>query len=71
MKDKKLLRRIRKYVRQEGTRRQKLERLEQSVLNEFNEARIKCLPIHDRDLKGFAIRKAREMNLTNFVASSF
>ena len=51
MKDKKHLKRIRKYVRQEGTRRQKLERLEQSVLSEFNEARIKCLPIHGRDLK--------------------
>ena len=51
MKDKRHLRRIRKYARQEGTRRQKLERLEQSLLSEFNEARIKCLPIHDRDLK--------------------
>ena len=34
-----------------GTRRQKLERLGQSVLSEFNKAQIKCLPIHDRDLK--------------------
>jgi len=71
IKDKKHLRRIRKYVRQEGTRRQKLERLDQSVFNEFKEARIKCLPVHDRDLQRLAIRKARDMKLTNFVASSF
>jgi len=72
IKDKKhLRRRIRKYVRQQGNRRQKLERLDQSVLNEFNEARMKCIPIHDQDLKRLTIRKAREMNLINFVASSF
>ncbi|CAF3853800.1 unnamed protein product [Rotaria sp. Silwood1] len=71
IKDKKHLRRIKKYVRQQGTRQQKLERVDQSVLNEFNEARIKGIPIHDQDLKRLAIRRASEMNLMNFVASSF
>ncbi len=48
-----------------------MEQLDCFVLNEFNQARSKCLPIHDRDLRRFAIRKVREMNLLNFVASSF
>jgi hypothetical protein len=70
IKDKKQLRRIKKYVTQQGTKRQKLKQLDRFVLNEFNQARNKCLPIHDRDLRRFAVRKAREMNLLNFVASS-
>lgn len=71
IKQKSQLRRIRKYVRQQGTKRQKLEELDRFVFHEFNQARNKCLPIHDRDLRRLAIKKAREMNLQNFVASSF
>lgn len=70
IKDKKQLRRIRKYVRQEGTRQQKLKQLDQLVLNEFIQARAECLPIHDQDLKRIAISKARKLSLINFVASS-
>jgi hypothetical protein len=71
IRDKKQSRIIKKYVKQQGTKRQKLKQLDCFVLNEFNQARSKCLPIHDRDLRRFAIRKVREMNFLNFVASSF
>ncbi len=63
--------RIRKYVRQQRTKRQKLEEIDRFVSHEFNQARNKCLPIHDSDLRRISIKKAREMNLQNFVASPF
>jgi hypothetical protein len=71
IKQKSQLNRIRKYVRCQGTQRQKLEELDNLVFHEFNQARNKYLPIHDRDLRRIAIKKAREMKLQNFVASSF
>ena len=71
IKQKSQLKRIRKYVRCQGTQRQKLEELDKFVFQEFNQARNKYLPIHDRGLRRIAIKKAREMKLQNFVASSF
>ncbi|CAF1027280.1 unnamed protein product, partial [Didymodactylos carnosus] len=63
------LRRIRKYVNTHGTRKQKLQQIDELVFSEFVQAREKCLPIHDNDLKRTAIRKAKDVNVTGFTAS--
>jgi hypothetical protein len=63
--------RIRKYVKQLETKRQKLEKLDQLVFDKFNKIRNKSLPIHDQDLRRLAIGKAKQLNLENFKASTF
>jgi len=53
------LKRIRKYVKRLGTKRQKLDKLDQFVFSKFNKIRNKSLPIHNQDLRRMAIGEAK------------
>ena len=61
--------RIKQYVKEQGTKFHKLQRVDEFVYAEFMRARRYSLPIHDADIRRLAIKKARETNLNDFVAS--
>jgi hypothetical protein len=69
IKHKEQLRRIKQYVNAQGTKMQKLQRVDDFVYTEFVRARDCCLPIHDSDLRRLAIKKARDLNIVGFTAS--
>ena len=52
--------RFRHYIEQHGTKREKLEVVDDFVYDMFEEARDNVLPVHDRDLKRWALQKAAE-----------
>jgi len=58
------------YVEKDGNNWHKLSELKNSVYNRFKKAREKYLPIHDRDLKRWAIQESRKINL-QFNASKY
>lgn len=64
------LSRIRKYVEQGGTRREKHRQISEFVLTKAIFARRDNFVIHDKDLRLWAIRKAHELDLPDFVASA-
>ena len=49
------LHRIKRYVGVEGTKNQKLQRIDEFVIQKFTHARQSCLPVHDFDLRRLAI----------------
>ncbi len=53
-----------------GNNQHKLSQLKNAVFNRFQKAREKYLPIHDRDLKRWAIQESRKINL-QFNASKY
>jgi hypothetical protein len=57
IKHKEQLRRIKQYVNAQGTKTQKLQRVDDFVYAEFIRARECCLPIHDSDVRRLAIKK--------------
>ncbi|CAF4575949.1 unnamed protein product, partial [Didymodactylos carnosus] len=61
--------RFREYVEKEGTKKPKVDSIEDYVYNNFERARDILCPVHDMDLKRWAIRKARMISLHDFVAS--
>ncbi|CAF3524562.1 unnamed protein product [Rotaria sp. Silwood2] len=69
IKSKQHLQRIRKYVKDDGTTFQKLQRIDEFVYAELVRARESYIPMHDFDIKRLAIKKAREINLNSFTAS--
>ena len=69
IKCKQQLHRIKQYVNTLGTKAQKLQRIDEFVFAQFSHARESYLPVHDFDLKRFAIQKARCLNLNSFTAS--
>ena len=58
------------YVENNGNNWHKFSELKNSVFNKFQKAREKYLPIHDRDLKRWAIQESRKINL-QFNASKY
>lgn len=62
--------RFRQYVDNEGTKRQKLDDLEDIVNENVVRSRGILCPVHGMDLKRWAMREARNMELTAFVASN-
>jgi len=60
--------RFREYVEKEGTKYQKIDLLKDYVYGNFQRARDLLYPVHDIDLKRWAMRKARMMSLHDFVA---
>jgi hypothetical protein len=52
--------RFRHYIEQHGTKREKLQVIDDFVYDMFEEARDNVLPVHDRDLKRWALQKASE-----------
>ncbi|CAF2488480.1 unnamed protein product [Rotaria sp. Silwood2] len=62
--------RFREYIRKNGTRFEKLEKLKQFMWDEFYVKRvIEKEAVHYTDLELFAIQKAREFNWDNFIVS--
>lgn len=61
--------RFRHYIEQHGTKREKLQIIDDFVYDMFEEARDKVLPVHDRDLQRWALRKAAEDSSLIFEAS--
>ena len=60
---------FRDYVEQSGTKKEKIDSLNDYAYNNFERARDLLCPVHDLDLKCWAIRKARMISLHDFVAS--
>lgn len=63
------IRRFRHYVDQGGTEKEKLLILEDEVHSHFAHARDNFCPVHDIDIKRWAIRAARRIEFSGFTAS--
>ena len=63
--------RFRDCVEQGGTKIEKIDSLNDYVYNNFEQAQNLLYPVHEIDLKRWAIRKARTMSLHDFVASDY
>ena len=61
--------RFRHYVEQHGTKREKIQTIDDFVYDMFEEARDNVLPVHNRDLKRWALQKAAEDSSLTFEAS--
>lgn len=64
------LSRFRRYLEKHGTKKQKLDQIDDHVYDMFERAREKVLPVHDIDLRRWALKKAMDESLHNFVASA-
>jgi hypothetical protein len=62
--------RFRDYVRRNGSKRQKLDEIDAHVFTLFREARDQSLCIHDADLQRWAVTKAQQQSMFEFVASN-
>ena len=65
------LARFRHYLEKHGTKKQKLDKIDDHVFDMFERARENALPVHDIDLRRWALKKAMDESLHNFVASSY
>ena len=63
------LSRFRRYLDKHGTKKQKLDQIDDYVFDMFERARQKALPVHDIDLRRWALKQAMDESLHNFVAS--
>ena len=61
--------RFRKYVEQEGTKKQKVDSVDDFVYDKFECARDLFCPVHDIDLKRWAYQQARPMSFNEFTVS--
>jgi DNA-binding ferritin-like protein (Dps family) len=62
--------RFRDYLERFGTKKQKLEKIDDHVFDMFEHARENALSVHDIDLRRWALKKAMDESLHNFVAST-
>lgn len=69
VKDRSYIRRFRMYIEKQGTKRQKLDKIDRFVYESFNNRRKEFLSVHDIDLKRWALSKAHELGDTSFTAS--
>ena len=63
------LARFRKYIDHHGTKRGKMNIVEHFIYNRFEQGRADARPVHDNDIKWWALEKAKEESLENFTAS--
>ncbi|CAF4175608.1 unnamed protein product, partial [Rotaria sordida] len=61
--------RFRKYLEQQGTKRQKIQKVDEIVFQMFVEAREKNLMVHDIDIQRWGLKVAKDMKLNEFHAS--
>jgi len=61
--------RFRKYIKQSGTKNQKLEKIEEFVYIKFMHARDQLLPVRYCDFKRWGIAQAMNMSFHEFKAS--
>jgi hypothetical protein len=64
------LARFRHYLEKHGTKKQKLDKVDGYVFDMSERTRKKALPVHDIDLRRWALKKAMYESLHNFVASN-
>ena len=69
IKYEKLVNRIWNYMEKNGTKRQKLFDVTKHCYAMFKEARDAKSPVHDSDIRRWALHRAEEIGLLNFVAS--
>ncbi|CAF3482479.1 unnamed protein product [Rotaria sp. Silwood2] len=69
VKHKNYILRFQKYIETQGTKRQKLDQNSSFVYQSFQNARQQLLPVHDIDIKAWALKKASELGDHIFVAS--
>ena len=69
VRDSTYLSRFRSYMQKEGTKCEKMENINNYVYNKFEQARELFLPVHDLDLRRWALKKAEQESLHEFVAS--
>ena len=62
--------RFRHYLEKQGTKKQKMDKIDDYVFDMFERAREKSLSVHEIDLRRWAIKKAMDESLHAFVASS-
>ena len=67
--DEKQLYRFKKYIADGGNRKLKLKDIGQDTMAKFNAARALNLPVHDSDIRKWALSKARALNCVYFKAS--
>ena len=67
--DQSYISRFRKYLNQQGTKRQKTQNIDNIVYKSFLNAREQYLPIHDFDIQRWALKAARDMNIYDFQVS--
>jgi len=60
---------FKKYYDQGGARYEKIDKVRQFMYEKFEKARNLHLPVHDVDLKIWAIEKSRELGIDDFIAS--
>ncbi len=63
--------RFEKQIQNYGTRKDKLKIIWDHILDEFKNAMQKKLPVHDNDIRRWAISKARTLEFNSFTASKF
>ncbi|CAF0949298.1 unnamed protein product [Didymodactylos carnosus] len=61
--------RFRTYLQQHGTKRQKINDIDEILFKKFLQARKQALPLHDVDLQRWALKAAKEVHLEAFHAS--
>ena len=61
--------RFRHYIEQYGTRREKMQIIDNFVYDKYEEARENVLSVHDHDLKRWALQKAADDSVLDFKAS--
>ncbi|CAF1365076.1 unnamed protein product [Adineta ricciae] len=57
--------RFRHYLERHGTKKQKLDKIDDYVFDMFDRARESVLPVHDIDLRRWALKKAMDESLHN------
>lgn len=71
IKDFSYIKRFREYIAKSGSKIDKLLRLKEKVFEYFQTARNMHLPVHDINLKRWALQIANEISLEDFCASPF
>ncbi|CAF3298275.1 unnamed protein product [Rotaria sp. Silwood2] len=60
---------FRKYLEENGgTKKRKLDQVNDYSYDRFVHARGQCLPVHDNDVRCWAIKNAADISLQSFVA---
>ena len=61
--------RFRQYIENEGTKKQKVDHIDDFVYDKFENARDLLCPVHDIDLRRWAYQQARSMSFNEFIVS--
>ena len=71
IKDANYITRFRDYIKKSGTKIEKLQKLKEFVYNCFTNARNLHLPVHDLNIRRWALQFASDYKILDFTASDF